>query len=226
LHKGNLISSEDRGEDTFIPHECQQLFQYQHFFATIEPFRSSVDLILSHNGVVRRIIEKLQIRRRSLDYIWAPWRMEYVLKEKKNGCVFCEEIQREDGFENLIIHRAQYSFVILNRYPYTSGHMMVVPYLHKANLEDLTAEIRSEMIELSSRVIQVLRKAYQPQGFNLGINMGEVAGAGVLDHVHLHVLPRWGGDTSFLSSLAETRVLPELLRETYTRVSKAWKENE
>jgi ATP adenylyltransferase len=160
---------------------------------------------------------------RVLNHLWSPWRMEYILSEKKNGCVFCEELDRPDGFENLIIHRAQFSFVILNRYPYTSGHLMIVPYLHKALLEDLSPEIRAEMMELSAQAIRVLRDEYQPQGFNLGVNIGEVAGAGILDHIHLHVVPRWGGDTNFMSSVAEARVLPESLEETYGRVLEAWK---
>ncbi len=149
--------------------------------------------------------------------------MEYILKEKKNGCVFCDELEKNDGPDNLIIFRGQCSFVILNRYPYTSGHLMVVPYIHKAVLEALNQEIRSELIELSTLSMQVLRKAYQPQGFNLGVNIGKVAGAGVLEHVHMHVVPRWGGDSNFMTSLANTRVLPELLRDTYRRVQETWR---
>jgi ATP adenylyltransferase len=148
--------------------------------------------------------------------------MEYILSERRNGCVFCDELDHPDGVDNLIVFRGEYSFIILNRYPYTSGHLMVVPYLHKASLEELNPAIRGEMMELVSKAIRVLRIAYQPHGFNIGANLGEVAGAGILDHIHLHLVPRWGGDTNFMSALAETRVLPELLADTYLRVVDAW----
>ena len=112
--------------------------------------------------------------------------------------------------------------MILNRFPYTSGHLMIVPYVHKASIEDLNGEILAEIMALSTRAMKALREEYHPQGFNLGMNIGEVAGAGVLDHVHLHIVPRWGGDTNFMSTLANTRVLPEILHDTYDRVIKAW----
>jgi ATP adenylyltransferase len=150
--------------------------------------------------------------------------MEYILSERSEGCVFCEELDKPDGIANLIIHRAEYSYVILNRFPYTSGHTMVVPYVHKAMLEDLSQPIRAEMMELTVLAIGALRFAYQPQGFNVGINIGEVAGAGVLDHLHIHIVPRWGGDTNFMSSLADTRVLPELLADTYRKVKEGWEQ--
>jgi ATP adenylyltransferase len=148
--------------------------------------------------------------------------MSYISAEKSEACVFCAEMSRTDGAENLILYRGQRAFVILNRYPYTTGHLMVVPYRHLPSLEDLEVEARAEMMELTARSLRVLRSEYHPQGFNVGVNIGEAAGAGVLDHVHLHVVPRWGGDTNFMSSLAETRVLPEVLEETYARVRKAW----
>ncbi len=148
--------------------------------------------------------------------------MEYILREKQDGCVFCEGLEKEDGVENLIISRAQFCFVILNRYPYTSGHLMVVPYLHKPNLEELNPEIRAELIELSTLAMKKLRQEYQPQGFNLGANIGDVAGAGILNHVHIHVVPRWNGDTNFMSAVSSTRVLPELLGDTYDRIREAW----
>lgn len=148
--------------------------------------------------------------------------MEYIMSERKNGCPFCEELDKADGIDNLIIYRGQYSFVILNRFPYTSGHLMVVPYVHKSNLEDLPPEVRSEIMELAALTLRVLREEYQPQGFNLGINIGEVAGAGILDHIHLHVVPRWSGDTNFMSSTAQTRLLPELLEDSYHRVKDGW----
>jgi ATP adenylyltransferase len=151
--------------------------------------------------------------------------MEYILSEKQKGCVFCDALDKPDGVENLVIHRSEHSFVILNRYPYTSGHLMIVPYIHKPNLEELSTAIRSEIIELSTCATRVLKSVYQPQGFNLGVNVGEVAGAGIQDHVHLHVVPRWSGDTNFMSALSSTRLLPELLQDTYIRVKEGWERN-
>ncbi len=149
--------------------------------------------------------------------------MAYIEKHKEEeACVFCSAQEKPDGSENLIVYRGQRAFVILNRYPYTSGHLMVVPNIHQPTLEDLRPEIRAEMMELATRCIQVLRSVYQAEGFNLGINIGEPAGAGIADHVHLHVVPRWMGDTNFMSSLGRTRVLPELLQETYKRVKEGW----
>ena len=133
-------------------------------------------------------------------------------------CLFCELQAKEDGPENLIVHRGKLSFVVLNRYPYTSGHVMVVPFEHKPNLEELSPEIRAEIMELTARSNTVLRKLYKTNSFNVGINIGEAAGAGVKEHVHVHVVPRWNGDTNFMSTLAETRVLPEALDDTWKRV--------
>ena len=149
--------------------------------------------------------------------------MEYIEKHKEeNGCVFCEAVGFPDGPQNLIIHRAPLTFVIINRYPYTSGHLMVVPYAHEPTLEGLEAGMRAEIMELAIQSIAVLRQVYNPQGFNIGINIGEPAGAGILDHVHLHIVPRWTGDTNFMSSLGQTRVLPETLEDTWARVRQAW----
>ena len=149
--------------------------------------------------------------------------MAYIEKDKEEtACVFCSAQNKPDGAENLIVHRGQRAFVILNRYPYTSGHLMVVPNTHQPSLEDLDPDIRSEMMELATDCVRVLRKVYQPEGFNIGINLGVPAGAGIADHVHLHVVPRWMGDTNFMSSLGKTRVLPEMLEVTYGRVVGAW----
>jgi ATP adenylyltransferase len=150
--------------------------------------------------------------------------MEYILGEKRDDCVFCTELDLPDGPDNLIVSRGQLSFVILNRFPYTCGHLMVVPYIHKASLEALDVATRSDIMENTVHALEALKKEYQPQGFNLGFNIGEVAGAGVLDHVHFHVVPRWGGDTNFMTTLGDTRVLPESLIDTYQRIKKAWSE--
>ncbi|MBN2388920.1 MAG: HIT domain-containing protein [Anaerolineales bacterium] len=155
--------------------------------------------------------------------ISAPWRMKF-LEDHPEGCPFCRVQAMEDGPENLIVRRGRQAFVILNRYPYTGGHLLVVAKLHKPTLEDLPADTRAEMMELATHCMQVLRQIYQPHGFNLGANIGEAAGAGVAGHVHLHVVPRWTGDASFMLTLAETKVLPETLEETYRRVRQAWGE--
>jgi ATP adenylyltransferase len=158
-----------------------------------------------------------------LEHLWCPWRMEYIQSDKnKDICIFCNEMSRPDGIENLIIYRGHRAFIILNRYPYTSGHLMVVPNDHLASLELLDTETRSEIMELTAQSMVVLREVYQPQGFNIGVNIGVAAGAGVLDHVHLHVVPRWGGDTNFMSALSDTRVLPEMLESTFERLQNAW----
>lgn len=135
-----------------------------------------------------------------------------------DGCVFCNEQAKEDSTENLIAHRGKNAYVILNRYPYTGGHLMVVPFNHKPDLEELDPETRAEMMELAARCTNVLKKLYKPHGFNIGVNIGEAAGAGVRDHVHIHIVPRWKGDTNFMSSLGGTRVIPEALDVTYQRV--------
>ena len=158
-----------------------------------------------------------------MDYLFSPWRMEYIENHLKDeGCVFCLEQEKKDGPDNLIVHRGHKVYVILNRYPYTSGHIMTVPYIHRSTLEDLDPLTRAEMFELASLGMGVLRRIYHPQGFNVGVNIGEAAGAGITEHVHLHVVPRWMGDTNFMTSLGKTRVLPESLKETYKRIIAEW----
>ena len=158
-----------------------------------------------------------------MKHLWSPWRMTYIENSKKEaGCVFCNAQTQADSAENLIAFRGKLSYVILNRFPYTSGHLMVIPFAHVATIEELDAVTRAEMMELTSRCTTELRQIYKPQGFNVGINMGEAAGAGVLGHVHIHIVPRWAGDTNFMSAVGETRVLPESLEETYTRVQEAF----
>ncbi len=160
-----------------------------------------------------------------MQYIWSPWRMTYIEKHKEEeGCVFCDAQAQPDGPDNLIVFRGDRAFVILNRYPYTSGHLMVVPYIHEPSLEGLDPAIRAEAIELVTRAIGVLQKVYRPEGFNIGINIGDAAGAGITDHIHLHIVPRWTGDTNFMATLGQTRVLPERLEDTYRRVREAWEE--
>jgi ATP adenylyltransferase len=149
--------------------------------------------------------------------------MKYIQQhEQPAGCVFCMAAQQEDDEENLVLARGKSSFTILNRYPYTSGHLMVVPYLHMPSIEDLNAETRQEMIEFVNQAMGVLRQVYQPQAFNFGANIGAAAGAGIAGHVHMHVVPRWNGDTNFMSTIGETRILPEDLSESYRRIRQQW----
>ena len=141
---------------------------------------------------------------------------------EQDGCVFCAALAENDDAKNLIIHRGQQCFVILNLYPYSNGHMMVVPFVHLDSIEGMAAEALGEMMTLSQHGLGVLRAAYNPQAFNLGINIGGAAGAGVPGHVHLHIVPRWGGDTNFMTTLANTRVIPEELPQTYERLCALW----
>src|SRR5512138_2177245 len=142
-----------------------------------------------------------------MNHLWSPWRMKYIQNhETSNGCIFCEALQQEDGLQNLIINRGKRVFVILNLFPYTNAHLMVVPLVHLPSIEDLDPETRAEMIELVSQSMQVIRAEYHPEAFNLGANIGAAAGAGVLEHVHMHVVPRWAGDTNFMSTVGDTRV--------------------
>ncbi len=153
-----------------------------------------------------------------MDYLWTPWRYAYVsTADKAPGCVFCNKAEAEDR-EALIVHRGVHNFIVLNKYPYTSGHVMIVPYAHVDELQKLPADAAQEMMALSQRAEGVLRDAYQPDGINLGMNIGKAAGAGVAGHIHMHVLPRWVADANFVSVVAETRVLPELLEETWSRL--------
>ena len=151
--------------------------------------------------------------------------MAYVENSKPvDGCVFCNRPAQPDGPENLIVARGQRAYVILNLFPYTSGHVMIVPFAHRSSLEMLEAGTRAEMMELMTHAVEVLRAVYHPQGFNLGANIGELAGAGIAEHVHLHVVPRWAGDTNFMTALSDTRVIPESLEETYRRVREGWEQ--
>lgn len=145
--------------------------------------------------------------------------MKYITNaEQETGCVFCNALAKPDDAENLIVHRAKHAFIILNKYPYTSGHLMVAPLTHQASLELLQPAERAEMMELVAQCIAALRKIYNPHGFNVGANIGTAAGAGVPGHIHIHIVPRWNGDTNFMSTVGEVRVLPEALEETYRRV--------
>ena len=154
-----------------------------------------------------------------MDYLWTPWRYAYVTAgEKVTGCVFCDAVKSGDDAKTHIVYRGQQCFVILNTYPYTPGHVMIVPYAHIDELRKLPAEAATEMMTLSQRMEAVLRDLYHPDGVNLGMNIGKAAGAGIAGHIHMHVLPRWVADANFMSVVGETRVIPESLEITYKRL--------
>jgi ATP adenylyltransferase len=157
-----------------------------------------------------------------MDRLWTPWRYRYVSTGTPEGtCIFCEKAASSDDRGNFVVLRAERNFAILNLYPYTSGHLMIVPYEHVQTLEDADPETLAEMMRLTTRAEQALRRLYHPDGLNLGMNIGQAAGAGVAGHIHMHVLPRWSGDVSFMTTVAETRVLPETLETTYERLKVA-----
>jgi ATP adenylyltransferase len=159
-----------------------------------------------------------------VDRLYTPWRYDYIKGssgEKTGhgeGCVFCSLAARDEDAETFILHRARHNFVVLNIYPYTSGHLMIVPFEHTADFQNLAKETSDELMDLAKLAQGVLGEVYRPHGFNLGMNLGNAAGAGVSDHLHLHVLPRWSGDANFMTTVGETRVIPEDLRSTYDKL--------
>jgi ATP adenylyltransferase len=150
--------------------------------------------------------------------------MKYIKNHNSEdtNCVFCDLLAQKDSPDNLIVHRAEHVFVILNRYPYTNGHIMIVPYVHTDSFENLEVATLNELMQKTTTGMQIIRKLYQPHAFNLGANVGIAAGAGIADHVHMHIVPRWNGDTNFISTLGQTRVLPEELTETYMKMRSEW----
>ncbi len=154
-----------------------------------------------------------------MDYLFTPWRYAYITgADKAPGCVFCDKLRENNDKQALIVHRGEHCFVILNAFPYTSGHTMIVPYEHIDELRKLSAPAAQEMMSLTQRLEGILRELYHPDGLNLGMNLGKAAGAGVAGHIHMHILPRWIADANFASVIGETRVLPEDLDTTYRRI--------
>jgi ATP adenylyltransferase len=156
-----------------------------------------------------------------MERLWAPWRMEYIGSAQEgedDGCLFCEKPKEGDDEKALIVARSELSFAMLNRYPYNSGHLMVAPFRHVGELEELKDDEALDKQQLLQRCIKALKDAMQPEGFNIGMNLGVVAGAGIPDHLHWHVVPRWTGDTNFMPLVGETKVLPELVRDSFTKV--------
>ena len=157
--------------------------------------------------------------------IWAPWRLSYVKdasKDKESECIFCAALEAGDDAGKLIVHRGERCFVILNKFPYTNGHLMVAPYEHVATLQDLDEPTMTELMSLAQRGMNALETSYSPHGYNVGFNQGRVAGAGVEHHIHMHVVPRWGGDTNFMPVLGDVKVIPEHLVATRERLAAAW----
>jgi ATP adenylyltransferase len=150
-----------------------------------------------------------------MENIWAPWRKEFILSKKEENCFFCTAIKDNQDRKNLVLYRGKECFCILNKYPYNSGHLMVAPKMHKADLSKLSDSEMLELLTLTRDVKDILTKKLKPEGFNLGINFGKVAGAGVEDHIHLHLVPRWKGDTNFMPVIAETKVIPQSLEDLY-----------
>ena len=155
--------------------------------------------------------------------LWAPWRLEYIQStDEQDGCVFCRAAEAGEDESALVVHRAEHAFVLLNKYPYASGHLMIAPYRHEGEFGELSTEEIVDVHRLASAGLGALAKSARPQGFNLGWNLGRIAGAGVVDHVHLHVVPRWAGDTNFMPVLADVRVMPEALEDTRRKLAAAW----
>lgn len=151
-----------------------------------------------------------------MEIIWTPWRYEYVNSvDERDGCIFCEKSKEENDRENLVVYRGRHCFAILNLFPYTTGHIMIAPYEHTGTIEKLDPETLTEMMVVAQNSLSAIRDAFGPEGFNLGINISRVAGAGIKDHVHLHLVPRWAGDNNFMAVIADTRVLPRTLDDVW-----------
>lgn len=155
-----------------------------------------------------------------METLWAPWRIEYILCPTTGGCIFCDKlaagVARDP--ENYILHRAKHCFVMLNAFPYNNGHLMVVPYQHEARLDMLPPEVLGEVMHLTAGCTSLLRESLGADGFNVGLNLGRVAGAGIAEHLHVHIVPRWNGDTNFMPVVGQTKVMPEYLQDTYAKL--------
>ena len=157
-----------------------------------------------------------------MEHIWAPWRIEFIQNADKNtcGCFLCQKPKEQDDRSNYILYRGDSNYVILNAYPYNPGHLLVAPYRHIGRVEDLTGSESAEHFNLTRKCVALLTSEMKPAGFNVGMNLGKIAGAGVDDHIHTHIVPRWQGDTNFMTTLADTKVLPEALAATYDKLKK------
>lgn len=158
-----------------------------------------------------------------MNHLWAPWRISYIRGEKTLGCILCDKPKQKKDKANLILLKGKTGFVMMNLYPYNNGHLMVCPYKHADTLEDLSNEVLKDLMQMVKQSLAALRKAFQPEGVNVGLNLGKAAGAGIEDHLHFHVVPRWEGDTNFMTVLSESRVIPEALTETYRHLKPHFK---
>jgi len=160
---------------------------------------------------------------RYMKRIWSPWRMKYIKENSSQSeCPFCKAISGKDDRENLVVFRGKNAFVMLNRYPYTTGHILVLPYIHQEKMSEFDPKTRSEMMELVNQAGQILELVYKPQGMNVGLNLGTAAGAGIPKHLHWHIVPRWMGDTNYMTTVGSVRVLPESLEDTYQKIQSSW----
>ncbi len=150
--------------------------------------------------------------------LWAPWRLEYIVGEKTEGCIFCVFPKQDDDRKNRILDRGNHAYVIMNTFPYSNGHLLIVPYRHTGDFCELTEAESLEMMQLTQKSMRALKQACNPDGLNLGVNQGAAAGAGIADHIHLHIVPRWHGDTNFMPVLADTKVMPEALETSYDKL--------
>ncbi len=154
--------------------------------------------------------------------LWAPWRMDYILANRKPGCFLCDMLQEERDRDNLILQRVEHAFVVMNKYPYNNGHLMIAPYRHVSLMEDLTDDEALALMQTTQHTLRILKSVIRPDGFNVGINLGKAAGAGLEEHLHIHVVPRWNGDTNFMPVLSDTKVMPEALFALYDRLLPAF----
>lgn len=153
-----------------------------------------------------------------MEYLWAPWRIEYIQRATESGCILCQKPKESNDDANFILYRGQYNFIILNAFPYNPGHLMVAPYRHIAHLEDLTDAEAKELFDIIKKGLGILKEVMKPTGFNIGLNLGKVAGAGIAEHLHMHIVPRWQGDTNFIPVLSDTKVIPVALSGTYKKL--------
>jgi len=155
--------------------------------------------------------------------LWSPWRMKYIQNNHTaEECPFCAALENARPADHYLVYKGEKTFVILNRYPYTTGHLLILPLEHREQMDDLEPETRTEMMEMINHALKVLGQIYHPEGFNVGMNMGEAAGAGIPKHLHWHIVPRWVGDTNYMTAVGDVRVLPEILEDTYQKIITAW----
>jgi ATP adenylyltransferase len=158
-----------------------------------------------------------------MKHLWAPWRMDYIKGKKPSGCILCDKPKEKKDPANLILKRGKHGFVMMNLYPYNNGHLMVCPYQHADTLESVSDDMLKNLMQLTKKSLAALRSAFHPEGFNVGLNLGKAAGAGIEDHLHFHIIPRWVGDTNFMTAVSEIRVIPEDLVETYKQLKPHFK---